>query len=39
MMPAAALEAVPQARALSISEIAATLASLGVASVRHSETR
>lgn len=39
MMPAAALQAVPQARALSIREIAATLASLGVASGRHSETR
>ena len=39
MMPAAALQAVPQARALSIREITATLASLGVASVRHSETR
>jgi two-component system chemotaxis response regulator CheB len=38
-MPAAALQAVPQARALSIREIAATLALLGVESVRHSETR
>jgi two-component system chemotaxis response regulator CheB len=39
IMPAAALQAVPQARALSIREIAATLALLGVESVRHSETR
>jgi two-component system chemotaxis response regulator CheB len=39
MMPTAALQAVPQARALSIREIAATLASLGVATVRHSEAR
>jgi two-component system chemotaxis response regulator CheB len=39
MMPTAALQAVPQARALSIREIAATVASLDVASVRHSETR
>jgi two-component system, chemotaxis family, protein-glutamate methylesterase/glutaminase len=38
-MPAAALQAVPRARSLSISEIAATLVSLPVASHRHSETR
>ena len=38
-MPAAALQSVPQARALSISEIAATLTSLPVASARHSEIR
>jgi two-component system chemotaxis response regulator CheB len=39
VMPLAALRAVPQARALSIREIVATLASLPVASVRHSEIR
>jgi two-component system chemotaxis response regulator CheB len=38
-MPAAALRSVPEARSLSIAEIAATLASLPVASVRHSESR
>lgn len=38
-MPAAALEAVPKARVLSIEEIAATLESLPIASHRHSETR
>jgi two-component system chemotaxis response regulator CheB len=38
-MPAAALQSVPRARALSIGDIAVTLASLPVASVRHSETR
>lgn len=38
-MPAAALQAVPTARALSIDAIAATLASLPVASGRHSEIR
>ena len=38
-MPAAALQAVPTARALSIDAIAATLVSLPVASGRHSEIR
>lgn len=38
-MPAAALRLVPEARSLSIAEIAATLAALPVASVRHSESR
>jgi len=38
-MPAAALRAVPQARSLSISDIAATLASLPVAVMRHSDAR
>lgn len=38
-MPAAALRSVPEARSLSIAEIAATLAALPVASVRHSESR
>ena len=38
-MPVAALRSVPEARSLSIAEIAATLASLPVVSVRHSESR
>jgi len=38
-MPAAALQAVPAARALSIDAIAATLVSLPVGSSRHSEIR
>ena len=38
-MPAAALRAVPQARSLSISDIAATLASLPVAVMPHSDAR
>jgi two-component system, chemotaxis family, protein-glutamate methylesterase/glutaminase len=38
-MPTAALRSVPNARALSIEQIAATLASLPVESARHSERR
>ncbi len=38
-MPTAALRAVPQARSLSIAEIAAVLASLPIATVPHSGTR
>jgi two-component system chemotaxis response regulator CheB len=38
-MPTAALRAVPEARALSIAEIAATLAALPTHSGRHSESR
>ena len=38
-MPTAALRSVPDARALSIEQIAATLASLAVESARHSERR
>jgi two-component system chemotaxis response regulator CheB len=38
-MPAAALQSVPKARVLSIEQIAATLASIGAESARHSESR
>ena len=38
-MPAAALRSVPKARVLPIEQIAATLASLGAESARHSERR